>query len=68
MSRGATLAGYAVLAVAIVAYQLAALVTGRAATLGQALRPLTDTLLGRLVLIAAWLWTGWHLFVRASWT
>ncbi len=67
MSRGLTILGYAVLAVAAGGYQLVALTTRRTATLGEALRPLTRSLLGRATLLAAWLWAGWHLFVRAGW-
>ena len=66
MSRAVTLWGYALLAVAIVAYQGAGLVLGRTATLAQALRRVTRVPAGRYVLLAAWLWAGWHTFVRWS--
>ncbi len=66
MSRTVTLWGYAVLAVAIVAYQVAGLVLGRTATLAQALRRVTRFRAGRYLLIAVWLWAGWHTFVRWS--
>jgi hypothetical protein len=66
MSRAATLWGYALLAVAVVAYQVAGVVLGRTATLGQALRRVTRVPAGRAVLLACWLWAGWHTFVRWS--
>jgi hypothetical protein len=66
MSRTVTLWGYAVLAVAAVAYQVAGLVLRRTATLGQALTRVTRVRAGRLLLLAAWLWAGWHTFVRRS--
>ena len=66
MSRAATIWGYAVLALAVVAYQVAGLVLGRTATLGQALRRLAGVPAGRFVLLAGWLWAGWHTFVRWS--
>lgn len=66
MSRAATLWGYAVLALAVVAYQVAGLLLGRTATLGQALRRVTRVPAGRVLLLAGWLWAGWHTFVRWS--
>jgi hypothetical protein len=66
MSRAVTLWGYAVLAVAVVACQVAGVVHGRTATLGQALRHVTRAPAGRFLLLAGWLWAGWHTFVRWS--
>ena len=66
MSRAATLWGYALLALAAVAYQAAGLLLGRTATLGQALRRVTRVPAGRVLLLAGWLWAGWHTFVRWS--
>ena len=66
MSRAATLWGYALLAIAVVAYQLAGVMLGRTVTLGQALRRVTRVPAGRAVLLAGWLWAGWHTFVRWS--
>jgi hypothetical protein len=67
MSRSVTVAGYVVLILAVVGYQLLGLVHRRMATLGQTLRALKTSPVGRLVLAAGWMWIGWHLFVRASW-
>jgi hypothetical protein len=64
MSRAIMLWGYAVLAVAAVTYELAGVVLGRTATLGQALRRVTKVRAGRFLLLAGWLWAGWHTFVR----
>jgi hypothetical protein len=66
MSRAVTLWGYAVLAVAVIACQVAGVVLGRTATLGQALRRVTRLPAGRFLLLAGWLWAGWHTFVRWS--
>ena len=66
MSRAITLWGYALLAVAVVAYQLAGLALGRTATLAQALRRVTRVPAGRFVLLGGWLWAGWHTFVRGG--
>jgi hypothetical protein len=67
VSRPLTLVGYAALVVAIVAYQLVGLLGRRTPTLGEALEPLRRSLAGRIVLAGAWLWLGWHLFVRGTW-
>ena len=66
MSRATTLWGYAVLALAVGVYQLAGLVLGRTATLGQVLRRVTRVPAGRFLLLTGWLWAGWHTFVRWS--
>ncbi len=65
MSRTVTLAGYAVLAAALVGCQVAALLTRRFPTIGQAVSFVTRLGAGRWLVLAAWLWTGWHLFVRS---
>lgn len=66
MTRGVTLLGYVVLVALAVVIEVAARRRGTATfgdVLGSALRwrPF------RLVLVAAWLWLGWHLFVRVDW-
>ena len=66
MSRAATLWGWAVLALVAVTYQAAGVVLRRTATLGQALRRVTRVPVGRALMLAAWLWAGWHTFVRWS--
>jgi hypothetical protein len=66
MSRTVTLAGFAVLAAAITTYQLLGVVRRRTPTLGQAVGAFLGTRYGRPVLLAAWLWLGWHLFVRGG--
>jgi len=66
MSRTITLWGYALIAVAAVAYQAAGLLVQRTPTLGQALSRLMKVRAARPFLLAGWLWLGWHTFVRAS--
>jgi hypothetical protein len=66
MSRTVTLWGYVVLAAAAVAYQTAGLVLRRTATFGQALKRLTRIPAARPLVLAGWLWFGWHTFVRGS--
>lgn len=67
MTRTVAFAGYALLAVAIAGYELAGLVWRRTPTLGDALTLVTRSRVGRWLLLAGWLWLGWHLFVRSDW-
>ncbi len=48
------------------ALQLAALVSRRIPTLGQAVSVLLRRRSGRWVVLGVWLWAGWHLFVRSN--
>ena len=67
MSRLVTLAGYViVLAVAAVVDVRARQQRG-GATFGDALATALRPWPVRLVVVAAWLWLGWHLFVRVDW-
>jgi hypothetical protein len=66
VSRTVTLAGFAVLAAAASTYQSLGVVRRESATLGQAVRALLGTRFGRPMVMAAWLWLGWHLFVRGA--
>jgi hypothetical protein len=65
MTRAITVAGYAVIAVAMAALQLASLLSNRIPTIGQATATVTRRRPGRYLLLATWLWVGWHLFVRS---
>ena len=67
MSRDFILIGYVVLAVAAATLEVAARLTGRLPTLGDAVSVFNRTLAGRWLLLSAWLWAGWHFFVRAQW-
>jgi hypothetical protein len=60
------LVGYAVLVGALLAWQAVGLLNPNDdwPTLSELLRKVTRTAPGRYVLFAAWLWVGWHLFVR----
>lgn len=67
MSWAATAGGYLAILLAAVAFEIAARITGRLPTLGDAVATLNRLRIGRALLLAAWLWAGWHLFVRANW-
>ena len=66
MSRTLTLWGYAVLAIAALAYQAAGLLRRQTVTLGQAVRRLKTIPGARPLLLASWLWLGWHTFIRGT--
>jgi hypothetical protein len=66
MNSTMTLAGYAVLAAAAVALQLGARRRG-SATFGDAMALTLRWSPVRLLVLAAWLWVGWHFFVRVDW-
>lgn len=66
MTRTVTLLGYLVLAAAAVACQLASHVTHRVPGIGRAAAAVTGRRSGRWLLLAGWLWLGWHLFVRSG--
>lgn len=71
MSRSLTLAGWVVLAVAAVALQLLAVGAGArrgrgAVPFGRAVDAAVARPAGRLLVLAGWLWLGWHVFVRSS--
>ena len=67
MSWAATAGGFLAILAAAVFVELAARTTGRGPTLGRAVAAVNRSRTGRVLLLAAWLWAGWHLFVRASW-
>jgi hypothetical protein len=66
MSRSVTLWGYALLAAAAVAYQVTGLLLRRTPTLGHAVRRLKSIPAARPLLLAGWLWLGWHTFIRGT--
>jgi Family of unknown function (DUF6186) len=66
MSRSVTLLGYALLVVCAGGLEVAARRRG-SATLGDALTITLRSRAARFALLAAWLWLGWHLFVRVDW-
>ena len=64
-ARWVSLAGWIVLAGAVVALELRArLRRGRFATLGETVSVVLRVPLVRVLALAGWLWLGWHLFVR----
>ena len=66
MSRFVTLAGYVALVSAAVVLDLSGRRRG-AATFGDALGALLRPWPVRFLVVAGWLWLGWHLFVRVDW-
>jgi hypothetical protein len=66
MSRIVTLAGFAVLAIVAMGLEIAAR-RGRGVTFGVAVRRLVRPGWVRLLVLAGWLWLGWHVFVRVDW-
>lgn len=73
MNRGITLAGYVALAAALILLEVSA---RRARRKSRERRPLTFAEFVavirlshlRWLLLAGWLWTGWHLFARVHWS
>jgi len=66
MTRTATLVGYAALAAVAAGLEIAAR-RGRAATFGATLGAALRHRPVRVLLLAGWLWLGWHVFVRVDW-
>jgi len=66
VSRAVTLAGYAVLAVLVVAWEVAARRSRRHAMLADFAGAVAATP-ARWLLLAGWLWVGWHVFARVDW-
>lgn len=66
MSRTATLAGYWAIAALLLACQIASTLSRRMPSIGQVASLIASRRPGRWLLLAAWLWVGWHLFVRSQ--
>ncbi len=66
MSRTITLAGYAMAALLLAGLQVASVASRRFPSIGQAAAVVTRRRAGRYLVLAGWLWLGWHLFVRSS--
>jgi hypothetical protein len=65
MTRLVTLAGYAAIAAAAIGVEVAARRRG-GGTFGEALAVVLRPWPARVVVVAAWLWLGWHLFARVD--
>jgi hypothetical protein len=65
-SRVITYLVWALLATAIVATQAFAVTTRRIPTLGELIRTGVQRRAVRVIALAAWLWLGWHFFVRST--
>lgn len=67
MTRFVTVLGYVLLVLLSVGLELEARRLRRFATFGQVLTLALRRWPVRLLLLAGWLWLGWHLFVRVEW-
>jgi Family of unknown function (DUF6186) len=67
MTRALILACYLAVAAAAVALEATARHRGRAATFGATLSAVLRHRPARILLLAGWLWLGWHVFVRVNW-
>ncbi|MCU1466277.1 MAG: hypothetical protein JWM72_2205 [Actinomycetia bacterium] len=67
LSHSVTIAGWVVLGVAFAAAWIGALAShGRFPTAGALLRMATHHVVVRVLLLAGWVWVGWHFFVHTS--
>ena len=64
MTRAVTIAGFVVIAIAMVGYEIRAR-RSDGATIADVLGMLMRTRVGYVVVLASWLWLGWHVFVRS---
>jgi hypothetical protein len=65
-SRTFTFLVWGALAAALVVVQIVALTTRRIPTVGGLIKAATRHRAAQLLLLAGWLWLGWHFFVRSS--
>jgi hypothetical protein len=65
MTRVVTLAGYAVIVVAFAAQEVSAKRRHKA-RLGDVVAVIAGQRVGKVLLLAGWLWLGWHLFARVG--
>jgi hypothetical protein len=65
-SRAATFVVWGALALLLVATQAVAVMTRRIPTIADLIKAMTRRPVVRVVLLAVWLWVGWHFFVRSS--
>jgi hypothetical protein len=66
MTRIVFLAAYAVIFTAGVAFHVAGVVWRRTMTFDDFMRELLRWPVVRWLIVMAWLWLGWHLFVRVG--
>jgi hypothetical protein len=66
-TRTLILAGYLAVLVGALVLETAARCRGTPATFGIALGAVLRHRPARLLLLTAWLWLGWHVFVRVDW-
>ena len=66
MIRDVGLAAWALLALAVVALTIVAGRSETMPTFGELVRSLTRHIVVRTVLLAGWVWLGWHVLVRST--
>jgi hypothetical protein len=66
MTRAITLAGYAALLTLAIACEAVARRTGRVAPLARTAAVMARWRPVWMLVLAAWLWFGWHVFVRVD--
>ena len=65
-SRSVTFAGFAAIAAIAVAWEVVSALRFPTMTLGRVVRWAMRARTARLLLLAFWIWLGWHLFARGS--
>ena len=58
--------GYTVILASVLAWETVGLLWRRTPTLGDVIDRLTTSPWGRWLLLAGWLWLGWHFFARTG--
>jgi hypothetical protein len=67
-TRTGNLVVWATFGVALVTWQVVALVAGpRTWSFGDVITAIHRVRVGRLALVLFWFWFGWHVFVRGDW-
>ena len=66
-ARTIILAGYVAVAVGALILETSARRGGATATFGAALGTVLRHRPARFLVLAGWLWLGWHIFVRVNW-
>lgn len=66
MTEAVTLVGYALIAAGFAAAEVVARRAHRWPPFGEVVTTVLYHRLGRAVLVAGWLWLGWHVFVRST--
>jgi hypothetical protein len=65
-SRALTFAGFALIALVAVVWEVVSILRMPNMTIGRAVRWAMRARTARLLFLAFWIWVGWHLFARGS--